>query len=53
MTKDEAFEKLTEAAEKVDAGQYASLESAFINAAMALNYIMDNIKEEDEPEESS
>ena len=43
MTKEEAFDKLVEATEAVGSGKYPSLECAYVEAARALNYIMDNI----------
>ena len=43
MTKDEAFDKLCETVEKVDSGAFKSIEQAYIIAAQALNYIMDEI----------
>lgn len=43
MTKDEAFDKLVECVDKVDSGSFKSVEQAFITAAQALNYIMDDI----------
>lgn len=53
MTKDEAFDKLAETVEQVGTGTFQSEEQAFVVAAQALNYIMDNIKEPNDSEESS
>lgn len=43
MTRDEAFEKLCETVDKVGAGKFKSIDQALIVAAQALNYIMDDI----------
>ena len=43
MTKDEAFDKLVECVETAGTGGYATIEEAVVTAARALNYIMDNI----------
>ncbi len=43
MTKDEAFEKLCETVATVGSGQFANSEAAYVAAALALNYIMDEI----------
>ena len=43
MTKDEAFNKLVECVDTVEAGKFKSVEQALVVAAQALNYIMDDI----------
>ncbi len=43
MTKDDAFNMLAEAVDKVATGEYENIEAAVITAAQALNYIMDEI----------
>ncbi len=43
MTKDEAFDKLVEAVETVPKVDYDTVEHALVVAAQALNYIMDEI----------
>jgi hypothetical protein len=50
LNRDEAFEKLVEAVDKAGTAQFDNVDAAFNVAAQALNYIMDNIKEEDESE---
>jgi hypothetical protein len=53
LTKDEAFDKLAETVEKVGSGTFQSDEQAFVVAAQALNFIMDNVKEDDGSENST
>jgi hypothetical protein len=50
LNRDEAFEKLVEAVDTAGAAQFNNVEDAFNVAAQALNYIMDNIKEDNGPE---
>lgn len=48
MTKDEAFDKLVECVENAGTGKYSTIEEALVTAARALNYIMDEMDDDDE-----
>jgi hypothetical protein len=43
VDRDDAFNKLVECVEKVGSGSFENVEQAFVVAAQALNYIMDDI----------
>ena len=46
MTTEEAFDKLMECVENVGSGTFQSLDAAFVTAAKALNYIMDDMEKD-------